>query len=625
MTNPGPAAAPSDRALNLRDILVGESLIGAADQAERQDYYRFFGMGPMAPFSQLRAAYLAAWSQYGGARFEEYQLSPEALSALERLQTHIEEGYETLTNLDRRQGHNVGFGLDAEVPRRELERLFEAEELFKEAQIKLTDGDNGKAVELLHRSTSLNAMEPEYVAYLAWAITCASMWGQTVTAELPTPDKLLRKALRMDPRLESAWIFRARIAELSGDIKTALSSFVYALKANPDNEEAEQAVERLRAAGVELDPPKKTSLQDRLGGLLRREDSNVGPLPKPPPSDDEGDTNGGAGGDGEAFRDVAAAAAADDVTVTDPDPAASVRASGAAERRLGARQAALPSVLRPAPQRRELRGRGGAERDGLAGDRVGEPQAGGAKVEPASTEQRSSVGVGLVAQDRVADTRQMAPQLVGPPRRGVKIQGADVAADTRWRVVHGVESRDRSLAVERCIDRAADLDVTANQRSIGFRHLRGGEGRVESGERMACLGGDEQARRGRVQAVGRPRGRQRIGPRRRREVERQSVGDRAVPIAADGQARGLEHHGQLLVLVEDVEGQREDFRPTTGVGQERQESARANPARRFGGPGVDQHEPLLARTLGARATGDKIGEVTGDGAVRASRWGRLEE
>ena len=93
--------------------------------------------------------------------------------------------------------------------------------------------------------------------------------------------ELLRKALRMDPRLESAWIFRARVAELSGDIKGALSCFVYALKSNPENEEAEQAVERLRAAGVELDPPKKTSLQDRLGGLLGRdeEESGVKPLP----------------------------------------------------------------------------------------------------------------------------------------------------------------------------------------------------------------------------------------------------------------------------------------------------------------------------------------------------------
>jgi len=297
MTNPGPAAAASDRQLNLRDILVGESLIGAADQAERQDYYRFFGMGPMAPFSQLRAAYLAAWSQYGGARFEEYQLSAEALSALERLQEHIEEGYETLTHLDRRIGHNQKFKLDAEIPSSELEKIFAAEDLFKEAQIKLTDGDNATALLHLHKATHFNSMEPEYVAYLAWAITCASMWGQAVPPELPPPDKLLRKALRMDPRLESAWIFRARVAELSGDIKTALSSFVYALKSNPENEEAEQAVDRLRAAGVELDPPKKTSLQDRLGGLLGRdeEDSHVGPLPTrdtpqppgPPPEESE--------------------------------------------------------------------------------------------------------------------------------------------------------------------------------------------------------------------------------------------------------------------------------------------------------------------------------------------------
>lgn len=326
MTNPGPAAEASDRSLNLRDILVGESLIGAADQAERQDYYRFFGMGPMAPFSQLRAAYLAAWSQYGGARFEEYQLSTEALSALERLQAHIEDGYETLTDRGRRGGHNHAFSLDADVLPAELDALFRAEDLFKDAQIKLTDGDNGAALTLLAEATRLNPMEPEYVAYLAWAITCASMWGQAVDPETPPPDKLLKRALRMDPRLESAWIFRARVAELSGDIKTSLSCFVYALKANPDNEEAEQAVERLRAAGVELDPPKKASLQDRLGGLLGHDDeiSQVGPLPQrdgeasaeqgPSVGDEDGDVDGDGGANAESK------ASSEGPSVDDPAP-----------------------------------------------------------------------------------------------------------------------------------------------------------------------------------------------------------------------------------------------------------------------------------------------------------------
>ncbi len=255
---------------NFRDILVGESLLGAADEAERVDHYTFFNLSPDAPFSQLRAAYLAAWMRYSGTRYDEYSLSDEGVAALDRLQQHIEEAYEVLTDLERRAEHDARWGVDGEVSRADLERMFEAEERFREAQLRLADGDNGEAVRLLLDAVQANPQEPEYLAYLAWGVTSASMWGHPVPADIEPPTELLDRALRMDPKLESAWVFRARIAELAGDLPQALRAFVAALQANPDNEEASEAVERLRAAGHELKPAEKASLEDRLGSIMRR-------------------------------------------------------------------------------------------------------------------------------------------------------------------------------------------------------------------------------------------------------------------------------------------------------------------------------------------------------------------
>lgn len=261
-TDPGGAS--------FRDILVGESLLGAADEAERVDHYTFFNLAPDAPFSQLRAAYLAAWMRYSGNRYDEYTLSDEGVAALDRLQQHIEEAYEVLTDLERRAEHDAKWGVDADVGRAELERFFEAEERFREAQLRLSEGDNGEAVTLLLAAARANPAEPEYLAYLAWGVASASMWGHPVPADIEPPTELLDRALRLDPRLESAWVFRARIAELAGDLPQALRAFVAALQANPDNEEAVEAVERLRAAGHELKPTDKASLEDRLGSIMRR-------------------------------------------------------------------------------------------------------------------------------------------------------------------------------------------------------------------------------------------------------------------------------------------------------------------------------------------------------------------
>lgn len=268
---PRPTTDPSSTSeLSLRDILVGESIIGAAGQAEAQDFYHFFGVGLDAPFSALRAAYMKAWNQYDTGRFDEYQLSAEALAALERVQERIEIGYETLTEPRRRWEHNREFGLDTQVEPEQFEALFEAERLFEAAQEHMTRGDSGMAAQLLDEAARLNRDEPEYLAYLAWAVVCASMWGQRIPEGLEEPHHLLARALDMDPQLESAWVFKARLAELSGHLEGALAAFLEVLDANPENQEAMQAVQRLSADGVTLSTGAGGSLEDRLDRLMRR-------------------------------------------------------------------------------------------------------------------------------------------------------------------------------------------------------------------------------------------------------------------------------------------------------------------------------------------------------------------
>ena len=120
---------------------------------------------------------------------------------------------------------------------------------------------------------ALQRGEPEYLAFSAWAVTCAKMFDEELSSEIEPPEVLLDRALEIDPKLESAWLFRARIAELEGRQIEALEAFLAALETNPNNEEASTGVEQLKAAGVSLEQKPKTSIEERLAGLANRLES----------------------------------------------------------------------------------------------------------------------------------------------------------------------------------------------------------------------------------------------------------------------------------------------------------------------------------------------------------------
>lgn len=266
--HPEPARDPSAGRRSLQDSLVSESLIRAAEQALEEHLYTFFGVTPDVPFSRLRAAYLRTWAQYDDSRYAGHDITPEARRALQEIHARIDRGYEQLTGRQSRVEHDRTHGI--RFDRAALGAMFDAEELFNEAQLRMSEGDNHAAVDLLMQAIKRFAGEPEYWSYLAWALTCAGMWGKDLPRGCDPPDELLERALRMDERLESAWIFRGRMAEVAGDLTIALTAFTQTLLCNPDNQEAQETVQRLRAAGIELAETRKQTLAERLSGLFGR-------------------------------------------------------------------------------------------------------------------------------------------------------------------------------------------------------------------------------------------------------------------------------------------------------------------------------------------------------------------
>ena len=94
--------------------------------------------------------------------------------------------------------------------------------------------------------------------------------GVAFGAEDDDPEALLTRALAMNSRLESAWLFRARIMDQSGEASRAMGAYLTVLDIDPHNDEARGAVRAFKEAGVSPAGRLRRELAQRLGRLLGR-------------------------------------------------------------------------------------------------------------------------------------------------------------------------------------------------------------------------------------------------------------------------------------------------------------------------------------------------------------------
>jgi tetratricopeptide (TPR) repeat protein len=261
---------PSESFADLRGNLVGADLIESAEDARGQSCYAFLEIGPQAPLSEIRAAWQIMRRRYEEERHRGLMLQVEAKTALKELQKRTEAAYDTLTDLRRRFDHDVRFAVQDAQTKDVLEDVFYAEGLFKAAQIRLTEERYVEAAELLDEAFIRNPMEPEYLSYLAFTFFNGRVAGVAFESEDEDPDGLLTRALAMDSRLESAWLFRARIADQQGHASRAMGAYLTVLDIDAHNDEASRAVRAFKEAGVNPAGRLRRELAQRLGRLLGR-------------------------------------------------------------------------------------------------------------------------------------------------------------------------------------------------------------------------------------------------------------------------------------------------------------------------------------------------------------------
>lgn len=138
-------------------------------------------------------------------------------------------------NMERRQSAMLASAdLEGRVERA---IAIKSEQIFQDGIRLLKAKDNRAASEKFRKAAVMTPNEPSYQAYLGWALFLEDPGANGAESE-----SLIRKAISQQPDLDFAHLFLGSILKSNGDLKGARESFKAALKYNPENVEAVEAL-----------------------------------------------------------------------------------------------------------------------------------------------------------------------------------------------------------------------------------------------------------------------------------------------------------------------------------------------------------------------------------------------
>jgi cytochrome c-type biogenesis protein CcmH/NrfG len=116
----------------------------------------------------------------------------------------------------------------------------DAEVMLKRGESAMKRRDFVSALKAFEQAVELNPREPEYYSFLAWATYLAGKGDKHDRAK--AAQKLIKKALGLNPYLERATVISAIIESETGDASTARKRLLKVLELNPRSQVAKAAL-----------------------------------------------------------------------------------------------------------------------------------------------------------------------------------------------------------------------------------------------------------------------------------------------------------------------------------------------------------------------------------------------
>ncbi len=226
-------ALPAELAASLREGAV---------KIITSSYFHSLGLDIAADMEAVKRAYHETAMKFHPDNYAEFDLS-DLEDLLDSVQEKLTASYRVLSAEDKRNAYlqyllsklDVGGRVSAINP--------EAEVLIRRGESYLKRKDYRMALQLFEEAVALNPREPEYYSYLAWATYHAALGPLKDRAK--EAQKVLKRALSLNPYLERAQIISAIIDNDLEDATSARKKLLKVLELNPNSKLAKAALRKV--------------------------------------------------------------------------------------------------------------------------------------------------------------------------------------------------------------------------------------------------------------------------------------------------------------------------------------------------------------------------------------------
>lgn len=225
---------PAELANQLRDSAV-KIITGS--------YFRVLGLDITADTDQVEEAYHEVARRFHADNYAEFDTS-EIQDLLDSVMDKLSASYRVLSVEEKRKAY-VQYLFSRLDVGRSAEISVDAEIALHRGTAALKRKDFNGAVRAFEEAVSVNPREPEYYSYLAWATYLAASRGTAAVERAKAAQKLLKKALGLNPTLERAIIISAIIEGETGDASVARKKLLKILEQNPHAHLAKAALRKL--------------------------------------------------------------------------------------------------------------------------------------------------------------------------------------------------------------------------------------------------------------------------------------------------------------------------------------------------------------------------------------------
>jgi DNA-binding response OmpR family regulator/tetratricopeptide (TPR) repeat protein len=238
------SAVPDIIAPRRRKALPAETVVSLREEAVKiitSSYFRSLGLDIAADAEAVERAYHETAMKFHPDTYAEFDIS-ELKDLLDSVQEKLSASYRVLSVEEKRKAY-LQYLLGKLDVGRATSINVDAEIALRKGETALRRKDFRAATQSFEEAVSLNPREPEYYSYLAWATyqSASGPLGERARAA----QKVLRKALSLNPYLERAQIISAIIDSDLGEDALARKKLLKVLDLNPFSQLAKAALRKV--------------------------------------------------------------------------------------------------------------------------------------------------------------------------------------------------------------------------------------------------------------------------------------------------------------------------------------------------------------------------------------------